>query len=299
MRKRSHCFAGIAVLAFLAGPFSASLVGQSLDTVPTAAFDTLSIKRSSNSHRHHVETDAKHFAATSWTLQQIIQFAYGVPFHFQVVGAPEWVDSSYYDIDARMSTGANTTTPAEPGHTPQYPAIQALLRDRFGLIAHIERRPIPALALVVAKGGAKLKPASSGSHADPGIHNGPVMGELEGSSATIEMLSVALRRFAPTPLIYDMTGLSGAYDFTLHWNPASDSGVPIGPTAYREPNPNLGKGFDTQCLRGQVAGSCVLDNVAPSLSAALREELGLDLQVLKPTPVYTLVIDRISKPSTD
>jgi uncharacterized protein (TIGR03435 family) len=265
-------------------------------------FGTVSIKPSGSSSQHHMESDERRFVVRNWSVRQIVQFAYGLSSSLQVAGAPEWIDTSFYDIDARVGqpgTGSNLAVVGNPGRGDEYPAVEALLRDRFGLMAHIERRPVPALALVVAQGGVKLKAAASTGHSKPGIYDGPTIGILEGKAATTAMLTNALRRLTPTPLVYDMTNLSGAYDFTFHWDAFADSPVRIGPLPYQEPNPNLGNNFVTQCERGQIPGGCVLDSKVPALSTALREELGLELQELKSAEVYVLVIDQITKPTAN
>ena len=65
--------------------------------------------------------------------------------------------------------------------------------------------------------------------------------------------------------IADRTTLTALYDFTLTWTP------------------------DTQ----------MDDGSAPSLSTALREQLGLRLETVKNVPVEFLVIDQVHQPSAN
>jgi uncharacterized protein (TIGR03435 family) len=87
---------------------------------------------------------------TYMSLQDLIALAYNLK-AFQVSG-PDWLATTRFDIQAKMPEGApRESAPA---------MLQALLKERFGLKAHpaVEERPV--LALVVAKSGAKLQPAS-------------------------------------------------------------------------------------------------------------------------------------------
>ena len=299
MRRRRWYLSSLVAPALFAGPFAATLIGQQAPG-GVAVFSAVSIKPSANTHRHHIEFDDQHFVTTNYPLLAIIQFAYGLPYSFQLQGSPEWVGSANYDIDARVegAGGPSSTPQVQVGAASERPAIEALLRDRFGLVVHTERREVPVLALMVAKGGAKLKAAASSPNSQGGVYDGPTMGILEGRSATLPMLARSLRRYTPASPIFDKTGLAGPYDFTLHWNPAADSSLTIGPAPYQVPNPSQGKSLAEQCERGQVPGGCVLDSMVPSISVALRDELGLEL---KTTQVWmdTIVVDRIHKPAAN
>jgi len=79
--------------------------------------------------------------------------AYGPHAHWQIVG-PDWLDN----VDVRFDVLAKIP----PGTTKEQFAVmmQNLLTDRFGLKLHHETKKFKAWNLVVAKSGAKLKPAS-------------------------------------------------------------------------------------------------------------------------------------------
>ena len=67
----------------------------------------------------------------------------------QIVG-PSWLDEECFDIIAKVPEGATSE---------QRPAMfQALLAERFKLAAHKEDRPSNVYALVVDKGGPKVRP---------------------------------------------------------------------------------------------------------------------------------------------
>ena len=81
------------------------------------------------------------------SLKELVVAAYKVkPYQ---VNCPDWMATQRYDIVARMPEGANKDdAPA---------MLKVLLEDRFKLQAHTEQKEMPVLALVVAKGGPKLK----------------------------------------------------------------------------------------------------------------------------------------------
>jgi bla regulator protein BlaR1 len=267
---------------------------------PAAAaqtFDTVTIKPSGDTHRHHFSFDGQHLEAGNEPAYFLIEYAYGLHNSFQVVGAPEWVTWTGYNIDAKAEhaeVGLRTTPSGQVG---EQPILQSLLRDRFKLSAHMERRAVPAWALVVANGGPKLKAVPANGHRKSGVEAGPVRGILEGTAATLPMLVRAL----PAGPVFDQTGLQGNYDFTLRWN-ANPAGVSIGPQYVNGvllqgvASPVPGNSLDQDCLRGQVPGGCSVDSVVPALSKALQEQLGLEL---RPIQYWTdvLVIDHIEKPT--
>ncbi len=80
----------------------------------------------------------------------LIAYAFGVPQN-RVTG-PDWMQGQRIDIQAKLPAGATED---------QVPAmLQTLLADRFKLTIHREHKDQSGYALVVAKGGAKVKPAA-------------------------------------------------------------------------------------------------------------------------------------------
>jgi uncharacterized protein (TIGR03435 family) len=83
-------------------------------------------------------------------LAGLIAYAYGVPQNR--VAGPDWMQGQRIDIQAKLPAGATED---------QVPAmLQALLAGRFKLAIHREQKDQSGYALVVAKGGAKVKPAA-------------------------------------------------------------------------------------------------------------------------------------------
>ncbi len=126
------------------------------------------------------------------------------------------------------------------------------------------------LALIVAKGGPKLKstPLSNSYHGkiadlDSLVkRSGP--GLVEGSNFTTPQLAQLLQNYTGH-IVSDRTRLSGRYDFTLHWSPEELSEEPP------------------------------VDASGLSLFAALREQLGLKLEPVK-TMTDVIVVDRAERP---
>jgi uncharacterized protein (TIGR03435 family) len=91
------------------------------------------------------------FSATGVTLQGIIQEAYGVEEN-QLSGAPDWVNSEKYDIEARVDESAlDEIQKLSPDQRSleQRRMLQALLADRFKLTLHRETTVLPVYALVI------------------------------------------------------------------------------------------------------------------------------------------------------
>jgi uncharacterized protein (TIGR03435 family) len=165
-----------------------------------------------------ITKDRVHFGYLS--LRDYLMIAYGVP--PQRVTAPEWVATTRFDIAATFPGGA---TPE------QFPdLVKNLLRERFKLQAHLEKRESPVYVLEVAAGGLKaprvpdeapkdapLTIAGSGSRdgvtADLG--EGAFLefknDKFEAKRVTMRILSETLGRFIDRPIL-DQTNLDGRYD---------------------------------------------------------------------------------------
>ena len=102
------------------------------------------------------------------TLKDLITTAYKVK-AVQVSG-PAWLATDHFDIVATMPEGSKKDdSPA---------MLQSLLMDRFKLVAHQETQEHPVLALVVGKGGPKMKESPGDAPAlDPDVPLKP--GEIQ------------------------------------------------------------------------------------------------------------------------
>ena len=248
-----------------------------------------------------------------------IEFAYKLllsPEQREVMLAhqPDWVSTQAFVIEAKAPT-ANATK------DQMRLMLQALLADRFKLTVHHEQKEQSILALVVGKGGPKLKPspvedkpADTAPDNRPGppvqISGNPQTGmtvrgagqagatriqmspdgtiHLEAERLTMAQLADSLTRFAGRPVV-DMTGLSGPYVVALDlsrddlMNAARAAGVNIPPGA------GAGAGGAAGGGPADPSGTSVLQSV---------EQLGLKLDSRK-APMDYLVIDHLEKTPTD
>jgi uncharacterized protein (TIGR03435 family) len=122
---------------------------------PAAPLDPVSIQ--SGKVRLGMKVDGAQVDFGGMPLQMLLMQAYSVK-QYQISG-PDWLMTERFDITAKLPDGATQE---------QVPAmLQALLVERFKLAAHRENREHPVYALVVAKGGAKLKEAATDADTPP------------------------------------------------------------------------------------------------------------------------------------
>jgi uncharacterized protein (TIGR03435 family) len=207
---------------------------------------------------------------------------------YQMVGAPAWINTERYSIRAKPPAGTPPTAMSV--------MMLNLLKDRFQLQSHLETREQPIFHLVMARSDGRLGPnLTSSSPACQAIIaerqaaaklpdlNQPcgsgrsLPGSFTFSGSPLTRLISALSDITGRPVI-DKTGLTGLYDVTLKF--AYEGRMPgvMGPL-------------------GAPPGAPV-DPDAPSLSAALQEQLGLKLEGAR-GPVEIVVIDRFEKPTLD
>jgi uncharacterized protein (TIGR03435 family) len=91
--------------------------------------------------------DASRAEYNYMSLKELVANAYGVKL-YQVTG-PDWLITQRFDIIATMPDGSSKDDAPK--------MLRSLLMDRFKLEAHRDDQEHPVLALVVAKGGPKLK----------------------------------------------------------------------------------------------------------------------------------------------
>ena len=215
----------------------------------------------------------------------------------QLVGGPDWIDSTRYDIIAQFSGEMPVTEPGTVG--PLQLMMQRVFAERFKLAVHTETREIPAYELRLARSdrtlGSKLKPAVTDCEAvmnamlksareggppptaGPQLPDGrPACGMRFGSGNRLVAGGTSMAALARSMsnqagrIIVDKTGLIGGFDLELEFTP------------------------DPSAAGGQPAG--VSETNLPSLFTALQEQLGLKL-VPERTPVEVLVIDRVERPT--
>ncbi|HET9384632.1 MAG TPA: M56 family metallopeptidase [Gemmatimonadales bacterium] len=221
------------------------------------------------------------FEAHNVTLGSIIRFAYGLR-DFQTVGAPEWVDTDRFDIQARGPQGAvESDAPRR---------LQSLLAERFALKVHRETRNGQIYALVLARANGSLGPrlrqsqvestgGLGGGQCTPPGPPGPINMRLCGVTMT-QLVERYLPMYAGR-MVVDRTGLTGGFDLALYFD--------------RRPIPGVGPGGGLP-TRPQAAEPATADPDAVSIFTALEEQLGLKLEP-QTGPVEVLVIDHVERPT--
>jgi bla regulator protein blaR1 len=258
--------------ALSAGVITCSASGQS--TPAARKFDVASVKPySAQDGNFMIRTQPDGtFRAVGVTIKMLVMSAYNVK-AFQVSGAPGWAGTDLWEIQAKTDSSGGP-----PSRADSQARLQGLLQERYQLKVHTERRTMPVYALVRAKSsGTKLTPAAS--DAQPGICPcGP--GSFAPNRASMSMLADQLSTRL-WRVVVDKTGIKGEYSFKLEWVPQLNE---YGPESYGLP-PGLG------AAPPQGAAT-----PGPSLSTALKEQLGLSLKSQK-GQVEVIVIDHVEKPS--
>ena len=223
-------------------------------------------------------------------VQIVLQTVFGVDDH-HILGAPSWVYTNRYDIEAKVAPEDSPKLDKLNGDERRAMFIP-LLTERFHLKYHHEMREQSMYALVVAKGGPRLtrgepdpppgwKPAKDTPPEQEHykIMTGP--GHIEADSIPMMVLADQLSRSnALGRTVVDKTGLTGNYNFSLKWTPDND------------PFPGLRR----MLREADGLGASATDDAALPLLTALREQLGLKLEPQKGR-VDVIVIDHIDPPS--
>lgn len=206
----------------------------------------------------------------NFSLAGLVKFAYDIQ-DKQIVGAPDWMSSEKFDIDAKPDIAG------QPSGEQLKGMMQKLLADRYGLKFHRDEKDMPAYVLTVGKDGPKMKQNTSNPNGLPGLFFGPI-GTLHVMNATMKNFTGLMQSAVLDRPVVDRTGLNGRWDFTLKWTPDESQfaglGVKIPPPAADDPNP------------------------APPLFTAIQEQLDLKLEAQK-TNVPVLVIDHVDHPSAN
>jgi uncharacterized protein (TIGR03435 family) len=262
----------VRMAAALAAVSIAGLLAQEPQRALT--FDVTSVKPNTSGEQGGSSSARPgRYRGVNVTLRRVIGLAYR-PVQ-EIEGGPAWIDTERFDIEGRID-GA----PTQP---EMLEMLRSLLTDRFKLVVHKEVRQMPAFALMVARADGRLGPQlrrtdpcvtpPPGSDTQPST--GPRCGgfsvgngALTGTGVTMTQLAGELPSATEGRHVVDRTGLGGAFDVSVTWNANA-----LSPT-------------------GEPA------NAAPSIFAALQEQLGLRLEATT-APIEVIVIDRAERPAAD
>jgi uncharacterized protein (TIGR03435 family) len=213
----------------------------------------------------------------------------------QIVGAPPWVDTERFDIEARAE--------GDPPRDAVLLMARRLLADRFNLKAHVEPRELDVYALVRANRdgslGPGLRPAVDcqappadwrGAFAPPAEKAGarPPCGfvptrengtqKLSAGGTPLSSLIPLIQTTLDRPVV-DRTGLDGA--FAIEFALGADN-----------------RGFTSDTGLPTAAAGAVVTGARPQVFAAVREQLGLQLEARKEI-LEVLVIDHVEMPTAN
>src|SRR5215471_6907948 len=128
--------------------------------IQAQSFEVASVKRNVSADGRTIFQGLQpggRFVAMNVALRQLILRAYRLQ-EVQLTGAPGWIDNERYDIVA-LAPGANTADEITP-------RLQNLLKERFQLAAHMDKKEISVYALVLARKDGQLGPKIHRSVAD-------------------------------------------------------------------------------------------------------------------------------------
>lgn len=229
---------------------SSTMLGQ-----PKLSFDDATVKRSNASLNGFLDFSppGDKLTATGITLGGLLMVAYNVTVR-QVSGPISFL-SEKYDVEAKVEHKATRDEMSR--------MLQALLEDRFKLSLHRETRNVAYRALVIGRGGSKLRrsegPALSSPFRLGSKESGHLIGQHESMSDFV--LSLSTIRDGGDLIVMDRTGLQGNFDFDLRFTPQ-----------YQK------------------------SSIGLSILTPLQEQLGLELE-LQTGPVELLVVDHVERPA--
>ena len=243
--------------------------------------------------------DVSQFRASNVTAKMLIATAYSVK-EFQISGGPSWINSERWDLNAKVEDSLAAQLqklPRQQQQAQQALMLRSLLAARFKMQITRSTKEGSLLALVIAKGGPKLKevappdphaapmpppvaPERGGAPPTPPpggsmmMMNGTGVATLSSNAVPIGNL-VNMLSMQVGQQVIDQTGLKGTYQFTLQFAPQMGlGGMPPPP------------GAETSAA----------DSSQPSIFTALQEQLGLKLESTK-GQIDTITIDHIEEPS--
>jgi len=270
--------------------FAVPLLGQGMAaSTKLLAYDVAAIRpNKSGGGMMRMMMSPDGYSVTNVSLKMLMENAYNLKTDNLISGLPGWADSAHFDIEAKMdgdAVAALKKMSPEEGMEERRLMAQSLLADRFQLKVHHESKELPRYALVVAKGGFKLKEADPNDKYTNGLKGPDGLSHagwtrISDRDFTAQAISISnMVYFLSRKLhreVVDKTGLTGKYDIKLNWAPNENPGAVI-------PGER------------QDATAAVTDS-GPSIFAALQEQLGLKLESTK-GPVDTIVVDHVELPS--
>jgi uncharacterized protein (TIGR03435 family) len=234
------------------------------------------------------------FEARAETMRNLFATAWDIHWDHvdeMILGAPKWMDSARFDIQAKPPSAADGAPPPRSSFVDDDMRLmlRGLLTDRFKIKTHYETRLVDAYTLVAAK--PRLKKADPANRPnckegravenDPRDRNPRLSRLLACQNVTMTQFAGQLLALSANDFAYsvdDATGITGKWDFMLNYTPTGDS---------RNPARSVGQGTAAPEPSGTML-----------IFEAITKQLGLKLEMRKRSePV--LVIDHIEQTPTD
>jgi bla regulator protein blaR1 len=237
-RRRSHdldslrkAFLTLAGMAAVAGPFALGLLQTPVTHAQTmSSFD--GVIKTTTAKEFEVATVKQNLSGDpGWRLgppghgsvsivnlqlKKILASAFNI--QDSMVFGPPSLDSDRYDIVGK-GPDPKATNPEV------WEMMRSLLIERFNLRFHVESRSLPVYALIVAKGGPRLKRPEDGpcaeaiqAHLTCGDIGYPAFGVSIVNMPVGALRSALARKLQDRPIV-DKTGITGNYDAAVRWLP--------------------------------------------------------------------------------
>lgn len=220
--------------------------------------------------RHYLTWEGNRLVVAGFTLDDLIGSAYNLSDQ-QIINGPGWMRSERFDITARPKVAGT------PSDKQLNEMVKALLADRFQLKTHTVQKTLSAYILTIAKGGPKMTKDNSKAGSPGGLLFGPPMPTLRVHNATMNEFRNAMQSTVLDRPVVNHTGLTGRWNFSLHWTPDASQFIGMG---WKMPPPSDAA------------------KAPPTLFTAMREQLGLELETGKAS-VPVLVVDHVNHPSAN
>jgi uncharacterized protein (TIGR03435 family) len=222
----------------LAALFSGVLLGQ--PAAPSPKFEVADVHASPRTSQPLVRGpfySSGRYEIRFATMLDLVRTAYGVDPE-RVFGGPSWLEMDRFDVIAK--------TPGSSSPESRRLMLQALLEDRFKLVAHKDTKPMAAYALTASKHPV-LKEATGGGETgcNFAVQNPPAPAPGGGAPQVITLpviqytcrnttmtafadgmlgMAGAAQYFNNKPVV-DKTELAGAWDFTFRFTPKIPAGI--------------------------------------------------------------------------
>src|SRR5579863_1617596 len=244
----------------------------------------------------HIDGAQIRFAGVS--LRDFLAVAYKI--NATLISGPDWTATERFDLSATLPAGST------PAQLPEM--FQALLADRFQVKVHRDKKDLPIYALLVAKGGVKMKetppdPDDKDKDEPKGTLNAAVTvsgngltlnfghgssytfanNRFEAHKLTMAIFAGNLERFADRRNV-DMTGLTAPYDFAFDVAPEDYFGMLLRSAVW------AGQNLPPEAQK-------MLDASSPAALGDALQQIGLKLEARK-APRDVLVIDEALKTPT-